>query len=85
MAAAGKDRSLFAQMLVLLREAGERQPDVDDRAAFRESSLTIIGAGGQSHMMTHRGMRPFRSFSSSALKPPRSATAIAPISRIIAS
>lgn len=72
-------------MLVLIREADYLQPDEDGRAAFRGNFQTIIDAGGQSHTMTHRGMRPSRSFSSSALKPPRSATAIAPISRIIAS
>ena len=57
LASAGKDRSIFSQMLVLLREAEDMQPDEASKTAFRQSPQTIVDADGQSHTMTVTDVR----------------------------
>ena len=57
LAAADKDRSLFAQGLILLREAENLQPDEESKAAFRASMQTIADASGVTHTMNVTDLR----------------------------
>ena len=52
LAASEKDRSLFSQGLVLLREAENMQPDEAAKTAFRASIQTIADADGNLHSMS---------------------------------
>lgn len=52
LAAADRDRSMFAQMLVMLREAEDLLPDESAKTAFRASQQTIADAQGGTHTMT---------------------------------
>ena len=57
LAAGDKDRSLFSQMLVLLREAEDLLSDESARIAFRASPQTIADAQGGTHTMTVTELR----------------------------
>ncbi len=57
LAASERDRSLFAQGLVLLREAEDMLPDEEAKAAFRASHQTIADADGVTHTMSVTDLR----------------------------
>ncbi len=57
LAASEKDRSLFAQGLILLREAEDMLPDDGARAAFRASTQTLADAEGTTHTMSVTDLR----------------------------
>jgi hypothetical protein len=57
LAASEKDRSLFSQGLVLLREAEDLLPDEPTKAAFRASPQTIADAQGNTHTMSVTDLR----------------------------
>lgn len=57
LAAKEKDRSLFAQGLILLRETEDLQPDEDAKNAFRSSMQTIADADGNTHTMSVTALR----------------------------
>jgi hypothetical protein len=52
LAAKEKDRSLFAQALILFREAEDLQPDAAAKEAFRNSTVTIADHSGIPHALT---------------------------------
>ena len=51
LAARDRDRAMFAQMLVLLREAEATLPDQPARDAFLASPQTITDAQGKKHTL----------------------------------
>lgn len=57
LGASERDRSLFAQGLVLMREIEDTLPDEEAKEAFRASSQTITDAEGNSHIMTVSSLR----------------------------
>lgn len=57
LAAKEKDRSLFSQGLILLREAEDMLPDDVAKAAFRASMQTIVDANGNTHTMSVTDLR----------------------------
>lgn len=57
LAASPADRSQFAQMLVLLREAEDLLPDEPTKQAFRQAPQTITDAHGNPHTMTIASLR----------------------------
>ena len=57
LAASEQDRSLFAQGLILLREAENLQPDEPSKTAFRASMQTIADADGNMHTMNVMDLR----------------------------
>lgn len=57
LAASEKDRSLFSQGLVLLRETESLQPDEQAISAFRTSMQTIADADGNTHTMSVKELR----------------------------
>jgi len=57
LAASERDRSLFAQGLVLLRETEDMLPDEPTKAAFRSSPQTITDSDGTPHTMTVTDLR----------------------------
>lgn len=57
LAASAADRSLFAQALVLLREAESLIPDEAGRELFRESQQSIADMDGKLHTMSVTELR----------------------------
>lgn len=57
LACKDKDRAMFAQMLTLLREAENLQPDETAKTAFRASMQTIADADGNTHTMSVTDLR----------------------------
>lgn len=57
LACKDKDRAMFAQMLVLLREAEDLQPDEEAKSAFRASMQTITDAAGNTHTISVTDLR----------------------------
>lgn len=57
LACKDKDRAMFAQMLTLLREAENLQPDEASKEAFRTSMQTIADADGNTHTMNVTDLR----------------------------
>lgn len=51
------DRSVFNQLMVLLREAEELQPNEDTKAAFRAADQTITDLDGTPHVMAITALR----------------------------
>lgn len=57
LAARDRDRALFSQGLILLREAEDLQPGAAAKAAFRASMQTIADANGNTHTMSVTELR----------------------------
>lgn len=57
LAASERDRSLFAQGLILLRETEDMLPDEPSKTAFRASMQTIADADGNTHTMSVTDLR----------------------------
>lgn len=57
LAAGERDRSLFSQGLILLRETEDLLPDEAAKIAFRASPQTITDAEGNPHTMTVTELR----------------------------
>jgi len=57
LAASEQDRSLFAQGLVLLREAEDMLPNEAAKTAFRQSPQTVADATGKLHTLSVTNLR----------------------------
>jgi len=57
LAASDRDRSMFANILVLLREAEDLLNTEEEKIAFRDSPQTIIDCKGQRHTMSVTELR----------------------------
>ena len=57
LAASDRDRSMFANILVLLREAEDLLTTEEEKIAFRDSPQTIIDCKGERHTMSVTELR----------------------------